>query len=65
LLFRRKSAEHFSEKQHFMLKSQLADAREAAKVLVNSMRSQSITKNKKNKNNEMFIARWRTGTRDV
>ena len=50
------SAEHFSVQQHFMLKSQLADACEAAKVLVNSMRSQSITKNKTKKQRDVYCA---------
>ena len=60
-----KSAEHFSVQQHFMLKSQLADAREAAISSSERHASQNITENKNNKNNEMFIVRWRTGTRDV
>jgi hypothetical protein len=49
-----------------MLKSQLADAREAA---ISSSEQHAQPKHhetqKTKKNNEMFIVRWRTGTRDV
>jgi hypothetical protein len=60
-----KSAEHFSVQQHFMLKSQLADARKAAIRSSEQHAQPKHHEKQKQKNNEMFIVRWRTGTRDV